>query len=197
MLNGMFAVVNKSTPRREQLAPIPPHRWEVVAHNLEHRQRPVLFDIKRDQNDTTYMCPPEKMSMRPSPIALILLVPLIVMSWFLIISQVTKKRVVNNISPIEEEKEERIEGLLLAVKEKERMERPLLIAKEKEEMTNTLKKEVDNTSLSPWVVEVCSFLHHNEARNLARSLKDQGFPAFVSRIDLKGQRWYRVRIGVY
>lgn len=127
-----------------------------------------------------------------------MLVTLTVMSWCLVIFQETKKRVVDNIPPIEEEKkEEEIERPFLAAKEEEKIERPFLAAKEKEERTNTLKKEIENTSLSPWVVEVCATLRYNEAKNLVSSFKDQGFPAYISCINLKRQKWYRVRVGRY
>ncbi len=109
------------------------------------------------------------------------MVILTVVLWCLVIFHETKKGVVNNIPPIEEEK---IEG-------------SLFVARQSEQKNNTPEKDVGNILQSPWVVEVCSYLRYNEAQNLARSFKDQGFPAFVSRIDLKGQRWYRVRVGVY
>lgn len=119
--------------------------------------------------------------MRPSSVALILLAILTIVSWCLVIFKATKKRVVNNIPPIAEEK----------------IERPLLATKDKEERTNALKKEVDNISQYPWVVEVYASLRYDDAKNLASSLKDQGFPAYISWINLKGRKWYRVRVGTY
>ncbi len=73
--------------------------------------------------------------MRTSSRALILWVILTIVSWCLVIFQEIKKRAVNKIPSVSEEK---IERHLLAAKGEKRI--------------NTLKKEVDNISQSPWIV---------------------------------------------
>ncbi len=56
MLNGMFAVLNKSTPKTEQLAPIPRYRWEVVARKSEipRPKRVQLAPIPRHRWEVYY-----------------------------------------------------------------------------------------------------------------------------------------------
>jgi succinoglycan biosynthesis transport protein ExoP len=63
-----------------------------------------------------------------------------------------------------------------------------------------VKKEIeriDNISPATWLVEVASAIAYNKAKSMAISLKDRGFPAYISLANVNGQRWYRVRVGAY
>lgn len=51
--------------------------------------------------------------------------------------------------------------------------------------------------LNPWVVEVSSFTNFRPAKNLAYQLRSRGYPAFVVKRTIRGERWYRVRAGFY
>lgn len=70
-------------------------------------------------------------------------------------------------------------------------------SKDEKRLGLLLQGETSSISQSLWVVEVRSSIRSDEAIELATKLKAQGFRAYVSSTNLKGQRWYRVRVGTY
>ncbi len=46
-----------------------------------------------------------------------------------------------------------------------------------------------------WTVQVNATTDHDEARTLAARLRSRGFDAYVVQAPLRGQTWYRVRVG--
>ncbi len=58
---------------------------------------------------------------------------------------------------------------------------------------NTNKKEVDKT----WTVQVNAFPDQNSAMLWVDRLKNKGYNAYVTEIQVKGKVWYRVRVGHY
>lgn len=49
--------------------------------------------------------------------------------------------------------------------------------------------------LSAWAVQVASFSEKSSAAKLTSDLQQLKYPAFVVPVDIKGKRWFRVRIG--
>jgi cell division septation protein DedD len=47
----------------------------------------------------------------------------------------------------------------------------------------------------PWAVQVTAYSIENEAKALAKKLKDKGYDAYVVTSQVKGRAWYRVRVG--
>ena len=50
-------------------------------------------------------------------------------------------------------------------------------------------------SQGEWTVQINAFPYERDAKNLAKSLADKGYDAYVMPIDVKGKAWYRVRVG--
>lgn len=51
------------------------------------------------------------------------------------------------------------------------------------------------SSLTSWAVQVASFPEKSSATKLIGDLQKLNYPAFLVPVDIKGKRWYRVRIG--
>ena len=49
--------------------------------------------------------------------------------------------------------------------------------------------------VSAWVVQVSSLGSPEAARSLQDELRAKGYPAFVEQAEVRGQRYYRVRVG--
>lgn len=52
-----------------------------------------------------------------------------------------------------------------------------------------------STGPASWVIQVASVREQNRAYSLVQELRAKGFPAYMSEAQVKGKRWYRVRIG--
>jgi len=52
-------------------------------------------------------------------------------------------------------------------------------------------------TFKPWVVNVASLPKKQDAENLAKKLGDAGFNVYQMSADVKGTKWYRVRVGFY
>jgi len=50
-------------------------------------------------------------------------------------------------------------------------------------------------SQGEWTVQINAFPHERDAKNLAKSLADKGYDAYVMPVEVKGKAWYRVRVG--
>ena len=50
-------------------------------------------------------------------------------------------------------------------------------------------------SQGEWTVQVNAFPYERDAKNLAKSLTDKGYDAYVVPVEVKGKAWYRVRVG--
>ena len=50
-------------------------------------------------------------------------------------------------------------------------------------------------SAGEWTVQINAFPHERDAKNLAKSLVDKGYDAYVLPVEIKGKAWYRVRVG--
>jgi len=57
------------------------------------------------------------------------------------------------------------------------------------------KTEAAPPSQGEWTVQINAFPHERDAKNLAKSLADKGYDAYVVPVEIKGQAWYRVRVG--
>jgi len=123
--------------------------------------------------------PQRKIAMRLSSPVIVLLVILSIASVYVVISQKTKKGVQVATAPLGEKNE---------------IEKPGL---PKEKVTSTTVKKVESTTFHPWVVEIASFTSFNQAKTLSDQLKAKGHPAYVTGRTVRGQKWYRVRIGFY
>jgi len=51
------------------------------------------------------------------------------------------------------------------------------------------------SGVSAWVIQVASLRAPEAARTLQDELRAKGYPAFVEQADVRGQRYYRVRVG--
>ncbi len=59
------------------------------------------------------------------------------------------------------------------------------------------KEEIPPSSLYPWVVQVSACQSYTQAKNFQERLKNRGLRAYITEVTLKGEKWYRVRIGFY
>lgn len=53
------------------------------------------------------------------------------------------------------------------------------------------------TSSHRWAVQVNSCRSHTQAKNLQERLRNRGLGAYITEAIIKGEKWYRVRIGFY
>jgi DedD protein len=51
------------------------------------------------------------------------------------------------------------------------------------------------SGVSAWVIQVASLRAPEAARTLQNELREKGYPAFVEQADVRGERYYRVRVG--
>lgn len=49
----------------------------------------------------------------------------------------------------------------------------------------------------PYAVQVASSQSEEKALALVNRLKAQGYPAYIEEVELKGKKWYRVRVGSF
>ncbi|MFN7453522.1 MAG: SPOR domain-containing protein [Pseudobdellovibrionaceae bacterium] len=61
----------------------------------------------------------------------------------------------------------------------------------------SLPTEVAGSALGKFTVQVGSYNNEKEAQSLAADLKSKGFSAFYVTADVKGQKWYRVSVGLF
>jgi cell division septation protein DedD len=60
-----------------------------------------------------------------------------------------------------------------------------------------LPKEVAASAAGKFTVQVASYPKEDEAKNMASELKGKGFSAFYIEAEIKGQKWYRVNVGLF
>lgn len=61
----------------------------------------------------------------------------------------------------------------------------------------SLPKEVAQTGVGQFTVQIASFPSEAEAEKRAAELKEKGFSAFYTPATVKGQNWYRVNVGLF
>jgi cell division protein FtsN len=65
-------------------------------------------------------------------------------------------------------------------------------------VTPAKKEEIPApTSSRRWAVQVNSCRSYTQAKNLQKRLRDRGLGAYITEAIIKGEKWYRVRIGFY
>jgi cell division septation protein DedD len=62
---------------------------------------------------------------------------------------------------------------------------------------NTELPSVATSAIGKYTVQVASYATENEAKDQVTKLKDKGFGAFYVPADIKGQKWFRVSIGLF
>lgn len=70
-------------------------------------------------------------------------------------------------------------------------------AKKVAEKTTTLPKEVAQSSVGKFTVQIASHPAENDAKKLAEELKKKGYAAFYVPANVKGQTYYRVSVGLF
>lgn len=55
--------------------------------------------------------------------------------------------------------------------------------------------QAQTTKEGVWAVQVNAYPHEQDAKDLAKKLKDKGYDAYVVSTEIKGITWYRVRVG--
>jgi len=55
----------------------------------------------------------------------------------------------------------------------------------------------EEKAIGSWVVHIASFTSKEEAQSMVERLKGGGHNAYLTESNIKGKRWYRVRVGFY
>lgn len=52
-------------------------------------------------------------------------------------------------------------------------------------------------AVDSWTVHIASFTSREDAQSIVKRLKEGGYKAYLTESNIKGKRWYRVRVGFY
>lgn len=59
------------------------------------------------------------------------------------------------------------------------------------------KARQEAKAVDSWMVHIASFTSKGDAQSIVKRLKEGGYKVYLAESNIKGKRWYRVRIGFY
>lgn len=59
------------------------------------------------------------------------------------------------------------------------------------------KNELKNITNGSWALNISSYSMMDDAKAIAKKLKDDGYNAYITEFNLKGKKWYRLRVGFF